>query len=61
MQDKFDKLGKYEITLRKWDDEWGHWRLGLEWEGENRYEFICEKPTIEECLDMAIKYVNKEL
>ena len=56
MEEKFKKLSKYKITLIRWDDEWKHWRLGLNWEGENNYEFICEKPTIDECLDLAIKY-----
>ncbi len=59
MKEKFNKLGKYEITLVQWQDKWQHWRLGLDWKSEDDYEFICEKPTIEECLDLAIKYVEE--
>ena len=60
MKDKFDKLGKYEVTLIQWQDEWKHWRLGLDWKNDQEYEFVCEYPTIEECLDCAIAYINKK-
>ena len=60
MKEKFDKLGEYKITLIQWKDEWKHWRLGLDWKSEHDYTFICEHPTIEECLDSAIAYLKKE-
>jgi len=66
MKDKFDKLGKYKITLIKWNDEWGHWRMWIDNRNDDKdsdddeSEFICEKPTVEECLDSAIAYINKK-
>lgn len=58
LQDKFDKLSRYEITLIQWRDKYKHWRLGLDWKSESEYYYICENPTIEKCLDMAIEYVE---
>lgn len=58
MEEKFKKLGMYEITLIQWQDDYKHWRLGLDWKDENQYFFICEKTTIEECLDCAIEYIK---
>ena len=58
MEEKFEKLSRYKITLRQWKDEWKHWRLGLDWNSETDYEFLCEKPTVEECLDCAISYLE---
>lgn len=59
MEEKFAQLGKYEITLIQWQEEPNHWRLGLDWKSADVYEFICEQPTIEQCLDMAIKYLKE--
>lgn len=59
MEEKFRQLSNYSITIIRWDKN-GDWRLGLNWE-DNDHEFIVEKPTVEECLDEAIKYVNNEL
>ena len=58
IQEKFNALGAYKITLIQRKDEWKHWRLWLNRENENDYEYIVEKPTIEECLDCAIEYIN---
>lgn len=58
IQEKFNKLWKYEITLIQRQDERKHWRLWLDWKNEDTYLYICEKPTIEECLDMAIEFIE---
>lgn len=57
IQEKFDFLGKYKLTFIQRPDQWKHWRLWLNREEES-FEYICEKPTIEECLDMAIEYIR---
>lgn len=59
MEEKINKLSRYQITLIRWNDEYKHWRLGLDWKSKNDYYFICEKPTVDECLDCAIAYINK--
>jgi len=58
METKYYKLDKYAIKLVRWNDEYGNWRLGLNWNSENDFVYICEKPTVEECLDSAIEYVE---
>ncbi len=57
IQEKFNLLGKYTIKLVQWQDKRKARRLWLNRDKGN-YEFICEKHTIEECLDCAIEYVN---
>src|SRR3990167_7998999 len=37
------------LRIEQWKDEHKHWRAGIEWYGENNYEFIVEKPTLLEC------------
>ena len=59
IQEKFDKLWGYEIRLMQRQDEWKHWRLWLKRSSPTDYEYIVEKPTIEECLDRAIEYIEK--
>lgn len=58
-EEKLKLLGYFKITLIQWKDEFGHWRLGLDWENEDEYYFICEYKTIDECLDSAIKYLKE--
>ena len=55
----FYLLSKYRITLIRWDDEWGHWRLGLNWNGKDDYFYIVEMPTIKECIDEAVNFVRE--
>lgn len=52
----FGSLG-YEITLVQWQDEHKHWRLGLDWKDKDNYFYICEMPTIEECVDRALLFI----
>jgi hypothetical protein len=56
--EKFEILSKYKITLLKWPNEQA-WRLGLDWESETDYIFVCEASTAEECLDIAVEFVLK--
>lgn len=58
LQEKINLLSNYQITLIRWKDNYKHWRLGLDWKDENDYEFICEQPTVHQCLDLAIEYVR---
>lgn len=56
--DKIDYIGSRKmLRVEKWRVENGHWRTGIEWYGEDRFEFICEKPTIDECLDLILDYM----
>lgn len=55
--EKFDILNKYKITLLKWPEE-ASWRLGLDWESETDYVFVCEASTVEECLDIAVEFIK---
>jgi len=51
---------KYMLRIERWKDEYKHWRAGLDWYGENDYTFICEKPTLEECLLLIKEFIDKE-
>ena len=45
------------LRIEKWRDAPHEaWRAGIEWYGENDYEFVCEYATIDECLDGIIEY-----
>lgn len=41
------------LTIQQWRDQWGHWRVGIDWWGENDYWFIVEKRTLESALHEA--------
>jgi hypothetical protein len=38
------------LRVERWRDEHKHWRAGIEWFSEDRYEYVCEMPTLKECL-----------
>ncbi len=57
---KDDDSPEYDVTLIQWNDKWGHWRLGLNWIDSENYEYIVEKPTIEECLKATFEYINSK-
>ena len=61
MNEKLYKLSQYKITLIRWKDEWKHWRLGLDWNSEDDFFFVVEKPTINECLNEALNYINNKM
>lgn len=44
------------LRIEKWRDKAGHWRAGVEWFSEDNYDFICEKPTLLECLETIWKH-----
>lgn len=45
------------LRIERWRDEYKHWRAGIEWYSEDRYEFIVEKPTLLECLQAIRDYM----
>ena len=59
IQEKFNKLWGYELKLIQRQDHRKHWRLWLNRNSPTDYEYIVEQPTIEECLDRAIEYMEK--
>jgi hypothetical protein len=58
-QEKVDYISTRKmLRLERWrNDEAKHYRGGIEWY-ENKFEFICEQPTLEQCLDMIIEYMD---
>lgn len=59
MSEKLEILWWYQITMIRWLTDWKHWRVWLNREDARRYDFIVEKPTVEECIDECIKYHNE--
>ncbi len=49
---------KKSLRIEQWRDGHGHWRAGIEWYDQDNFEFICEKHTLEECLDMIIEHMK---
>lgn len=49
------------LRVERWKDEWKHWRAGVEWYGENEYEFICEYPTLLECLEKIKDFLDGKI
>lgn len=50
---------KKMLRIEQWREENGHWRAGIEWYNEDRFEFICELPTLEKALDAIIAHMNE--
>lgn len=52
------------FRLERWgslfDGELGNYRAGLDWFGEDDNNFVCEYPTIEECLKRIQEYIIDE-
>lgn len=58
---RIEKLGSiFDISFQRWKDDWKHWRAGLDWFSEDGYKFVCEYPTIEECLDAMENYIMSD-
>jgi len=51
---------KKMLRIERWRDDYKHYRVGIEWYGEDDYEFICEKPTLLDALQLAYDYLNDE-
>ncbi len=50
LQMLIEEIGaKKSLRIEQWHNGDG-WRAGIEWYAENDFEFICEKPTLLECL-----------
>ena len=63
IQEKFNKLWDYQIVFIQRDDKPYHWRLWLhkrkmDWSFYKEFEYVVEQPTIEQCLDRAIRYIE---
>jgi len=67
IENKFNKLWKYKITLLQWPAWKSPWRLRIQspWEDWlftddvwNDFDYLIEQPTIEKCLDRAIRYIE---
>jgi hypothetical protein len=57
--EKLEYIGsKKFLTIKRWNDDWKHWRAGIEWNSEDDVEFVCERPTLEECLDDIIDFID---
>lgn len=50
---------KYVVRMEQWNDEFKHWRVGLDWLDEDKYVYIVEKPELCDALWEAVKYVIK--
>ena len=50
---------KKMLRMEQWRDDFGSWRVGIEWYDEDNYEFVCEYPTLKMCLKECINYINK--
>jgi len=47
---------KKYVRCEQWiDDEWHHWRVGLNWLGEGKFDYICEQKELVDALWMAVK------
>lgn len=54
------KIGSQKmLRIEQWRGETpGAWRVGIEWYSPEKYEFICEKPELEDALKLALDYVE---
>lgn len=66
LSEKLEYIGsKKMLRVERWRKEpntvdgLGAWRAGIEWYSEDKYIFICEYPSLEQCLDAIIKYMEK--
>lgn len=59
IQEKFNLLSDFPIQLIRRDDKRGSRRLWLD-KTRDDFEYLCEKRTIEECLDCALIYCFEE-
>ena len=57
---KINDLG-YVVKADQWEDEWRHWRVGLNWFGTDEYFFLCEELTLKKGLLSCLEYAEKSL
>lgn len=50
---------KRVLRIERWSDSNKHWRVGIDWFGEEDYEYIVEKSTLIEALVSAKDYLLK--
>lgn len=50
---------KHMLTISQWDDDFKHYRVGINWDYKNGdVEFLVERPTLEMALDEIIEVMN---
>lgn len=53
------KIGSSKmLRIERWRDDGKYWRAGIEWYSQDDYEFICEYPTLLECLKKIYEFIN---
>ena len=58
---KIEYLANYhDITINRYKDAWGSWRVGLDWDIKTgRHEYVCEDKNLSTALNMAVNYVKQ--
>ena len=51
---------KKMLRIEQWRDGSGSWRAGIEWYSDERLEYMCECPTLDDCLDLIIAYMYND-
>ena len=49
--------GNYSVQCDQWMDEWKAWRVGLNWNSEDEYDYLCEQKELVDALFMATQHV----
>ena len=44
------------LRIEQWRDQWGHWRVGVDWFSEEDCAFVCEKKELSHALFEAYEY-----
>lgn len=54
-QEKIEYISsKRVLRIEKWRGQ-NAWRAGIDWYSEKDFNFVCEQPTLEGCIDFLIK------
>lgn len=48
----------YMLRIDQWRQDHKHWRVGIDWYNAEDFVYICEFPTLSECLVSIIDYIN---
>lgn len=51
---------KHQLVIDRWKDEHGHFRGGINWYSEDKYEYVCECPTLLEVVEKCRDYVRSK-
>ena len=47
----------YALRIEQWRDEYGHYRVGIDWYSEKDYLVVIEKPTLYQALSALLVYI----